>query len=308
MTAKIIDLYGSNFTPAALDLARLKKSEKTLETYQACVARFECWLNSGHGNLQTSSLGNYLAVMNSEGFALSTIVQAYSAIIDRWPDLKSDQVSDILAGIRRVHASCIPEASSALLLDDAQKILDSLGDSLRDCRDKAFLSVCWATASRKSELLSLDVSSIVHDFGQLWIVVREKKKTTSRQKLIPGAVGDLTIPLAPTTHLMDWIRRSGIESGPLFRGISRWGKLSEKRLSRSGADYILNELVKNAGFNPDSFSMHSMRSGFVTWAFLQGYSIAQIQAVTGHKCLESLRHYMDKAIMAENHPLKGAQI
>ena len=305
MTAEIIDLYGSNFTPAALDLAALKKSQKTIDTYASCVSRFEDWLNSTSGELQTVALGNYLAVLNSSGLKLSTIIQAYSAIVDKWPHLKSDEVGDILAGIRRLHASYIPEASTALLLDDAQKILDSLGDSLANCRDKAFLSVCWATASRKSELLSLDVESIVHDFGQTWIVVREKKKTTSRQKLIPGAVGDTSIPLAPTTHLNDWIKRSGITSGPLFRGISRWGKLSEKRLSRSGADYILGELVRNAGFNPDSFSMHSMRSGFVTWAFLQGYSIAQIQAVTGHKCLESLRHYMDRAIMAENHPLRG---
>lgn len=308
MTAKIIELFENQFSPAAIDLAKLRKSELTNETYARCVERFEGWLSSANYELQTVSLGNYLAVMNADGFALSTIVQAYSGIIDRWPELRSDQVSDILAGIRRVHASKLPGASSALLLDDAQKILDSLGDSLTDCRNKAFLSVCWSTASRKSELLSLDVSSIVHDFGQLWIVVREKKKTTSRQKLIPGAVGDLTIPLAPTTHLMDWIRRSGIESGPLFRGISRWGNLSEKRLSRSGADYILNELVKNAGFDPENFSMHSMRSGFVTWAFLQGYSVAQIQAVTGHKCLESLRHYMDRSIMAQNHPLKGVQI
>ena len=305
MTAEIIDLFENQFSPDAVDLARLKKSELTNETYSRCVERFEGWLSSNRCELQTVSLGNYLAVMNSEGFALSTIVQAYSAIIDRWPDLKSDQVSDILAGIRRVHASKLPGASSALLLDDAQKILDSLGDSLTDCRNKAFLSVCWSTASRKSELLSLNVNSIVHDFGQLWIVVREKKKTTSRQKLIPGAVGDLTIPLAPTTHLMDWIRRARIEDGPLFRGISRWGKVSDKRLSRSGADFILTGLVKNAGFDPEKFSMHSMRSGFVTWAFLQGYSVAQIQAVTGHKCLESLKHYMDRAIMAENHPLTG---
>jgi len=307
MTAKIIGLHRSKLTPAALDLAALKKSELTMDAYASCVSRFENWLNSTSCELQTVALGNYLAVLNADKFALSTIVQAYSAIVDKWPFLKSDQVSDILAGIRRVHASYIPEASTALLLDDAQKILDSLGDSLADCRDKAFLSVCWATASRKSELLSLDVESIVHDFGQTWIVVREKKKTTSRHKLIPGAVGDTSIPLAPTTHLNDWIKRSGITSGPLFRGINRWGKLSEKRLSRSGADYILGELVRNAGFNPENFSMHSMRSGFVTWAFLQGYSVAQIQAVTGHKCLESLRHYMDRAIMAENHPLRGGQ-
>ena len=169
------------------------------------------------------------------------------------------------------------------------------------------LSVAWSTASRKSELLNLNVDMILRDFGSLWIVVKEKRKVTSRRKPIPGAVGDLSIPLTPSTHLARWLERSGITSGPLWRKINKSGVVEDKRLSRSGFDIIFKRIIKQSGLDPALYSPHSVRAGFVTYAAKNGHSVAATLAVTGHKDTNSLKHYFDTQEMLKLHPLLGGK-
>ena len=183
--------------------------------------------------------------------------------------------------------------------------IDCLGDSLRDYRDKALLSVAWSTASRKSELLSLTVENIVRETAGFVIVVKLKGANTLSEKFIPGAVGDLSIPLTPSTHLARWLEISEIKEGPIWRNVNKAGRISDKGLSRSGLDKVFKRIVENAGLDPALFSAHSVRTGFVTYAAKNGFGIAETMAVTGHKSIQSVKSYWDSQAMRKLHPLAG---
>ena len=311
MTAKILPLVAdcSGLSPLASRLAAQKKAPGTVDSYRVNVAQFEKWLVDNRREADPVSLCDYLAVLHSSGCSRSKINQAYCGCIDWMPSLNASVVRDVLDGIKREHAHRAIDTKKAFMLADVERVLSSLDSgSLRDCRDKALFSVIFATASRKAELLNLTVENIVVDFDRIWIDVVEKNSVTLRRKFLPGAPGDLSVPLAPSTHLMEWLRRSEITSGPIWKPISKADNITDRPLSKRGYDAIFKRVLTKCGFEVSDFSPHSTRAGFITWASKAGVSLGEIMAVTGHKSVESIKHYLDKEQMAENHPLlKGSK-
>jgi integrase len=73
-----------------------------------------------------------------------------------------------------------------------------------------------------------------------------------------------------------WLTGSEITEGPAFRGVSRHGHISARRLSAQAVADVVKERATAAGIDGD-FAAHSLRAGFATEAF-------------GHGVAEGLRH------------------
>jgi len=139
-------------------------------------------------------------------------------------------VRELLAGMRRTHGTAA-QGKEALLSDDLRAMLRELGDSLRDRRDRALLLLGFAGAFRRSELVALlrtDIRSVPE--GILIQLRRSKsdQEAQGREVAIPFGAR----PETCTVRAFDqWIAAAGIEAGPVFRSISRHGRLGENALT-----------------------------------------------------------------------------
>lgn len=84
-----------------------------------------------------------------------------------------------------------------------------------------------------------------------------------------------------------WLKASGIASGPLFRRILKNGKLGADGLSGTA----VRDLVKARCALGEDFSVHSLRSGFVTEAGRQNMPLQETMAMTGHRSTDTVAGY-----------------
>jgi integrase len=98
-----------------------------------------------------------------------------------------------LRGIRRTYGRPQRQAK-ALTKEQIKSIVESLGNSLRDSRDRALLLVGFYGAFRRSELIAVDCKSIVRSNHGLVVTIRKSKtdqERKGRQVVIPAKVGSM---------------------------------------------------------------------------------------------------------------------
>ncbi len=70
--------------------------------------------------------------------------------------------------------------------------------------------------------------------------------------------------------LKAWLEAARIKSGPVFRRIDRWERVSERGLSPFGVNYVVKQCLKRAGHGSKAYSAHGLRAGFLTQAAKDG--------------------------------------
>jgi integrase len=113
------------------------------------------------------------------------------------------------------------------------------------------------------------------------------------------------VALEPTPNeaLEQWLRRAGISSGPLFRGVDRWGNVRGSALSGQAIYSIVRRCMESIGEDPGRYGAHSLRAGYATQGYLDGIGEHEIAEQTGHAKLDTLRSYQRVNVVLESHPL-----
>ena len=174
---------------------------------------------------------------------------------------------------------------------------------LKGLRDRALLLLGFAGAFRRSELVALDVADLQFCDGGLRVTIRKSK--TDQEGLgatIAIARGSIACPV---DAVRAWIKAAGIVDGPLFRPVTRTGKISARRLSARAVAELVKTYARRAGLKAADFSGHSLRSGFLTSAAARGASIFKMMDVSRHKSVDTLRGYVRDAEMFRNHAGNG---
>src|SRR5262249_31285077 len=139
----------------------------------------------------------------------------------------------------------------------------------------------FAGAFRRSELSRIDLGSIERTDPGIVITVRRSKtdqEGQTRQVAIPrGRNG-----ICPVKALDQWLERSGITQGLVFRPVTRRGDVLPSQLSGDSIASIVKQRVRAIGLDPARYSGHSLRAGFVTSAASAGTPTWRIKAQTGH--------------------------
>jgi integrase len=102
-----------------------------------------------------------------------------------------------------------------------------------------------------------------------------------------------------------WVKAAIIIKGPVFRPVTRTGKISAKRLSARAIAELVKTYARRAGLRAADFSGHSLRSGFLTSAAARGASIFKMMDVSRHKSIDTLRGYVRDAEMFRDHAGNG---
>lgn len=287
-----------NVMPSVLpvDVQRLisaSLSEGTKRGYQHDIAQFEAW--GGTIPAAPETVAAYLAELSSTHKA-ATIVRRVTALskahqaIGAPNPTKSEIVRATIRGIKRTIGTATREAKP-VLREDLFQMLERMGDSTKDVRDKTLLLLGFAGAFRRSELIGLDVADIEH-VRQGFVVTLRRSKTDQE-----GRGYKLGIPFGrsrwcPVKHLADWLAHAKIGTGPIFRGINRHGHVADQRLSGEAVSIIVKERAEAAGFDPDVYSGHSLRAGLATSAVIAGVSTLSIRRTTRHASDQMLMRYV----------------
>ena len=161
-------------------------------------------------------------------------------------------------------------------------------------RNRALLLVGFVAALRRSELIGIDVDHIT-DQGAGLVIQLSRSKTNQR-----GDAHELVVlPRAsnparcPVTALQSWLQLAGITAGPVFRAVSKGNRTLDRRLTAGAVNVILHTAVAAAGFeDPGSYSAHSLRAGFGTYAHNRGATDHVIAQQTRHRSVSSVGTYI----------------
>ena len=186
-----------------------EKNVTALPAHPEIVAQFIRKISDGH--LKSSSI---------------KIAEASIAAIHNLNSISDPtQYPDVKIEMRRMYRTLGRYARQAYGInkDLLYKMVEATDNSLRGIRDKAIILVAYDSLCRRSELVSLEIQDVLIDEKNKGVKLRLRKSKTD-----PHATGrSLFLNTITQEALKDWIAKSEIQSGKLFRAITRFGKIKE---------------------------------------------------------------------------------
>jgi integrase len=270
------------------------QSEATQKAYSSDRADFIA--AGGKIPATPADIARYLA--SSGHLAISTLKRRLASLADAHTSsghldpTKHPLVKKVVRGMARVHGSSL-SAASPLLGHDLARMIGALPDDLRGDRDRALLLVGFACALRRSELVSLRVEDLELT-GNTCTIFLTKSKTDQfcqgRHLPLPSFAG----PLSPVSALERWLAVGGIQKGPVFRSINRWGHVASQQISGAAVGAVVRLRATQAGISERRISAHSLRSGFVVSALEADISLPAVRGVTRHATLQGVAAYSQR--------------
>ncbi len=283
--------------------------DNTRRSYQSAIEHFEVtW--SGFLPTTADSVARYLADYG-DSLAFNTLKQRLSALaqwhIDQgFPDpTKAPVVKKVMKGIKELHPA-EEKRAKPLQLNQLNTVIDHIDREitnatrtnnsqalLRHLRNKALMLIGFWRGFRSDELSRLLVDHVTAvPFEGLTLFLPRTK--TDRANQGRSYKTPALSRLCPVTAYIEWIERSGITTGPVFRKIDRWGKMGENPLNPSSITLLLRSIFEEADLkNSGDYSSHSLRRGFATWANDSGWDVKSLMEYVGWKDVKSAMRYID---------------
>ena len=291
----------------------LAERPNTVRSYAAAVRHFE---TEWRGLLPASAemIAEYLAAF-APSLSVNTL-EARLAGLARWHQdhgfadpTRAALVRRVLKGIRTAHnkpekqARPVEFQQLAFVCDWIEDRLERDGvttglledrvQHLRRARDCAMLLIGFWRGFRSDELTSLRFEHItVHPGVDMSCFIPRSKpdhQAVGRSFQCPALS-----KLCPVTAFERWQTVSGLDSGPVFRRIDRWGNISGEAMAPGSVVPWLRDLFRAAGIEEAaSFSSHSLRRGFANWAKSSGWDLKELMEYVGWKDVNSALRYLD---------------
>ena len=228
--------------------------------------------------------------------ALSTLVHRVAVLskVHRVQALENPceqpRVRDLMARTRRAYAKrgALPHKAAALTRDPLEAMLATCDDSLTGLRDRALLLFAFASGGRRrSELTAATLENTRRQPGGSYVFELRHSKGNPQGQDRPE--NHKPVVGRAAAALNDWLVASRITAGPIFRRVRRGSRVGEPLAAAAVRD-VVRKRSKQAGLTA-AFTAHSLRSGFVSEAALQGASLGETMAMTGHRSTAALLGY-----------------
>lgn len=235
-------------------------------------------------------------------------LQLRVAAIAKWhqefgfPDPTKGKVKRTMKGIRalfnKAPKKALPIAIEKLrkmidYLDTAERAAISAGDfakQLAASRNRALVLIGFWRAFRSDELSRIEAHNItVIPDRDMRIFLRKTKH--DRDALGQEFIVPALIELCPVRAYTHWLEDSGIHYGPVFRPITRWGRMADEGLSSSAIGPILRRVAEAAGVE-QRYTSHSFRHGFANWAIDEGWDLISMMRYVGWKSVQNAQGYV----------------
>jgi integrase len=204
---------------------------------------------------------------------------------------RSVVVQQVFKGIRRTKGVA-PRQATPIVATELRAIVETIPDNTLGLRDRALLLLGFHGAFRRSELVALDVGDVAETKEGLRVLVRRSKTDQEGEGLEKGILFQADPSVCPVRALRAWKEAMGDSSGPLFRAVSRHGKVSLTRLTDRAVHLVVKRACNAAGLDTDKFSAHSLRSGLATQAAIDGCPERTIMRQGGWRGVQTVRGYI----------------
>lgn len=293
---------------------RASKADATVRAYTADARVFQDWCGRfGFRSLPASAeaVAGFLAYEAEAGRSASTIGRRLAAIrhahkLAKATDPTEDEeVRATMKGIRR-RVGVAPTQKAAATAEIMTVLLSRIPDTLTGKRDRALLALGFAGAFRRSELVALDVSDLRADPDGLRVMVR-KSKTDQEGRGIEKAIPHGRF-IQPVRLVREWLDAAGITEGPVFRPVSRSGRVRQGegvRLTTQAVADIIKRYCAAAGLDASTFGAHSLRAGYITTAAERGADLTRIMDQSGHRDPRTVIGYVRRANAFKSHSGSG---
>ncbi|MFN5036228.1 MULTISPECIES: site-specific integrase [Bradyrhizobium] len=234
--------------------------------------------------------------------------------LHRWKGQEGPFASPSLRSALRlaVRASGRPrkrKSKRAVTRDVLDRLLQTCSsDRLADTRDLAILLLAFASGGRRrSEVARLRVEQLTDEPGVpldprdpnspiLPCVSIQLGRTKTGDADDEGRVF-LVGP--PVESLREWLERSAIQKGPVFRAIDRWEALEECALTPQSINLIVKRRCAMAELDPSEFAAHGLRSGYLTEAARQGVALQEAMQQSQHRSVQQAAGYYNEVDRAQ---------
>lgn len=243
------------------ELIRKSVSEKTKATYRDALHRLEAWLSEEGYALDDQGLAEYLTYLFNEGKSPATASIVISAVRffarkAKLGTVVGEQTRDALSAYKRELSHAGKGQAHGLRWEDADKIAKVAvqdGD-LTGYRDAAVIAVMSDALLRVSEVAALQVYDIEDLPGNRGVLHIRRSKTDQKGKGASLYLGTPTM-----VCLKNWLLRSGIQEGPVFRKIYK-DVVQPTGLTTRTMMRIIKRRAHEAGIE-ENVSGHSFRVG-----------------------------------------------
>lgn len=190
-----------------------------------------------------------------------------------------------------------PKRKKAFSVEQLRTMIAAIKkSSASQARDRAILVFGFATALRRSNIVSLHMEDLTFVPGGFLVSIsHEKQDRRGYGRVVPIAMGTHAAT-CPLRTLNAWLKVRGRHPGPLFVRVYR-GKISSNALGGDRISGVVKEAVTRIGLDPKLYGAHSMRRSFVTQAIRNKVGEFRIAEHTGHRSLQSLRDYYETSEM-----------
>ena len=306
------------------------KADSTVRAYSGDARVFQDWCaRFGFRSLPASAeaVAGFLVHEAEAGRSASTIGRRLAAIrfahkLAKLPDPTDDEeVRSTMKGIRR-RVGVAPTQKAAATAEIMAVLLSRIPDTLTGKRDRALLALGFAGAFRRSELVALDVADLREDRDGLRVMVR-RSKTDQEGEGFEKAVPHGRF-IQPVRLVREWLDAAGITEGPVFRPVSRSGRVRRAlksedtsaagdkaklslgcRLTTQSVADILKRYCTAAGLDASTFGAHSLRAGYITTAAERGADLSRIMDQSGHRDPKIVLKYIRRADAFKAHSGSG---
>lgn len=282
--------------------------DNTRRSYRAAIEHFEVqW--GGFLPATAESVARYLAAYAGE-LSINTLRLRLSALA-QWHNsqgfadpTKAPVVRQVFKGIRAVHPVQEKQARP-LQLQHLEQVVAWLeeeaagaaaegrqGDLLRARRDRALILLGFWRGFRSDELCRLQVEHVQAVAGS-GISLYLPRSKSDRDNLGRTFHTPALQRLCPVQAYIEWLNSAALVRGPVFRGIDRWGHLSEQGLHANSVIALLRQALARAGIAAEHYSSHSLRRGFATWAHRSGWDLKSLMSYVGWKDMQSAMRYVE---------------
>lgn len=205
-------------------------------------------------------------------------------------------VRNTLSGIRRRHGVATTR-KTPIRASNLRQAMEILPNDLTSLRNKALLMLGYMGALRRSELVAINVDDIEFVEQGMRLTLRRSKTDQEGRGITMGIGYGEHARTCPVKALQSWLDAAKITDGPVFRAISRHGRIRSTRLVGRTVATIIKSTASKLDINPDTVSGHSLRSGFITDQYAAGTAEAIIMERSRHKSHSVMSIYRREADM-----------
>lgn len=196
--------------------------------------------------------------------------------------LSADILGELLDALDLV---CAGRSATGLRVGRAER--------LSALRDRAMLSVAFSAGGRRrSEIASMSMGQIEMFDRNGSSAELKCRLHLSRTKTTDASDGlSVMIVGRSVRDLQAWLDAAGITTGPIFRRVDRWGRIGTRAITAQSVNIAVKRRAAAVNLDPDDFSAHGLRSGYMTEALHQGLSLPEAMSQSGHRSVQQAASY-----------------